>query len=181
MLCIYCQSRPGTTRDHVPSKGLLRKPLPPNLLTVPCCNACNRGYSMDEEYFRLIIVGLLCHSADADQQFDGPLSRSMDRLPGLEDLMFGSLTAASDQVLLDLDYVRVFRIADKIARGLSFAVLGACYPAHEPYSIDFSEVDSPSAVQTFGPDFTYSIGDTDGSRVEFTLYDSVRFEATRHN
>jgi hypothetical protein len=44
------------TRDHVPPRCLFSKPRPHDLITVPCCNNCNRKLSMHDEYFRLAIV-----------------------------------------------------------------------------------------------------------------------------
>lgn len=177
MTCIYCQSQKGTTRDHVPPKELLRKPYPRNLLTVPSCAECNETYSIDEEYFRLTIVGLLCHRSEAESLFDGPLSRSMNRRPSLEDLMFGSLLPHADGVVLDVDYARIYRVGDKIARGLCFAISGLLPPPRPCYSIGFAEVETMSSIQTFGPDFTYAIHDSSARRLEFTLYRSVRFDA----
>ena len=49
--CIYCGSRPETTRDHVPPKSLFAPPRPNNLITVPCCIECRDGQSRDDEYF----------------------------------------------------------------------------------------------------------------------------------
>src|SRR6266699_2241063 len=120
MRCVYCGAEAGDTKDHVPPKCLIRKPYPANLLTVPSCEECNNGSSEDEEYFRLVMVGLLCHTDEAGSLFDGPISRSMDRNSYIEELMFGSLRGADKTVILDLDYPRIFRIAEKIARGLEF-------------------------------------------------------------
>src|SRR6185437_12606539 len=53
--CIYCGEREGTTRDHIPPKGLLPTPRP-ELITVPCCETCRRGQSLDDEYFVRTIV-----------------------------------------------------------------------------------------------------------------------------
>ena len=54
-LCCYCGLEIGTTRDHVPSKILLDKPYPENLMTVPCCKDCNNSFSADEEYVAALI------------------------------------------------------------------------------------------------------------------------------
>lgn len=54
-LCCYCGLEIGTTRDHVPSKVLLDKPYPENLMTVPCCKGCNNSFSADEEYVAALI------------------------------------------------------------------------------------------------------------------------------
>jgi hypothetical protein len=39
----------------VPSRILLDKPFPENLPVVPCCDKCNQGFSLDEEYFACAI------------------------------------------------------------------------------------------------------------------------------
>ena len=177
MICIYCQIDEATTHDHVPPKQLLRKPYPTNLLTVPSCEKCNNGYSTDEEYFRLIIIGLLCHTPEAEMLFDGPLSRSMNRRPNLEDLMFDALSPEEGGVALHINDHRIHRVADKIAKGLRFAAKGLLTPPHISYSIQFGEIDEQSSTQTSGRDFTYTILDERALCIEFTIYQSVRFRA----
>jgi len=49
-ICTYCGERIGTTRDHVPPKGLFVRPRP-KLVTVPCCEQCRDSQSLDDEYF----------------------------------------------------------------------------------------------------------------------------------
>ena len=49
-ICTYCGLHPGTTRDHVPPKGLFARPRP-KLVTVPCCEACRKTQPLDDEYF----------------------------------------------------------------------------------------------------------------------------------
>lgn len=41
--------------------------------------------------------------------------------------MFGSLRPADTAVMLDVEYPRIFRIAEKIARGLEFVTAGVAY------------------------------------------------------
>ena len=56
--CIQCRAGIGevdTSRDHVPSKALLRKPYPDNLPVVNICVECNNGFSEDEEYLHLFL------------------------------------------------------------------------------------------------------------------------------
>ena len=175
MVCVYCGAEAGDTKDHVPPKCLIRKPYPANLLTVPSCVACNGDSSKDEEYFRLMIVGLMCHTAEAELLFDGPMSRSMDRNAKIEELMFGSLRATGTAVILDLDYPRIFRIAEKIARGLEFATVGVSYPLEQRFDFEFGEVEGGSGEATHPPDFTYRRLTDGSSGWEFTLFDSVRF------
>lgn len=43
------------TRDHIPPKGLFPNPRPPNLITVPCCYACNQAFHTQDEKLRLFV------------------------------------------------------------------------------------------------------------------------------
>jgi len=174
MTCVYCGANENVTLDHVPPRCLIRKPYPANLLTVPACALCNNAYSRDEEYFRLVIVGLLCHTQESESLFDGPIARSMNRNPGMEDLMFGSIAATSGAVLLDIEYARVYRIAEKIARGLEYISSRVPYPPNQRFNVEFVEVESGSEQTAFAPDFTYCRS-SDLCGWEFTLFDSVRF------
>jgi hypothetical protein len=49
-VCIYCQTRPATTVDHAPPKGLFAEPRPSNLITVPACDDCNKGFEKNDDY-----------------------------------------------------------------------------------------------------------------------------------
>jgi hypothetical protein len=53
--CAYCGKTKKVTGDHIPPKLLIERPLPPNLLTVPACEDCNRGFMADDEYTRMIL------------------------------------------------------------------------------------------------------------------------------
>jgi hypothetical protein len=53
--CVYCGVAPGTTQDHVPPKGLFPQPRP-DLIKVPCCEACRSTQSLDDEYFKNMLV-----------------------------------------------------------------------------------------------------------------------------
>jgi len=52
--CIYCGAV-KTSKDHAPPKSLLEKPYPPNLSTLPSCDACNNGYADAERYVRDVV------------------------------------------------------------------------------------------------------------------------------
>lgn len=51
-ICVYCARPSVVTYEHVPPQNLFGKPLPPDLITVPCCWNCNNGGSKDDEYLR---------------------------------------------------------------------------------------------------------------------------------
>lgn len=176
MKCVYCGSGTDLTKEHVPPKSLLRKNFPAGLRKVSACWTCNNGFSKDEEYFRLVIVGLLCHTEAADILFDGPISRSMDRKPILEDRMFGSLQVHESGVVLDIEYHRVFRIAEKIVRGLEVIETGVPYPVGQKFEVEFAEVEGSQSDAACTPDFTYQPIPEPPGGWEFTLYGSVRFE-----
>ena len=52
--CIYCGAIAGT-REHVPSRVFLKKPLPSDLPVLPACQKCNNGFSTDELYTKTYI------------------------------------------------------------------------------------------------------------------------------
>ena len=55
-LCAQCGSSNPTERDHVPPKTLFLEPRPSNLITTPICSSCHLPTSMDDEYFRDMLV-----------------------------------------------------------------------------------------------------------------------------
>ena len=80
--CVYCGGS-EETRDHLPSRILLEKPYPDNLPAVPACQACNGGFSLDEEYLACVLECVLARSAHA-QDFERPqVARVLERKPFL--------------------------------------------------------------------------------------------------
>ncbi|MBE2224004.1 MAG: hypothetical protein IAF02_20870 [Anaerolineae bacterium] len=118
--CIYC-GRLADTREHVPSKSLLEKPFPINLWTVKACNTCNRGYSLDEEYF-LVLLSRIGTSDSLIQkcQEGGRVARALARSPNFEKRILDALKYDSviDMVRIEPESERIFRILQKIAIGI---------------------------------------------------------------
>jgi len=54
--CVYCGRVGAMTRDHIPPQNLFPSPRPTNLITVPSCQECNKGFDLDDEYFRLAVT-----------------------------------------------------------------------------------------------------------------------------
>ena len=80
--CVHCGAGIGeveTSKDHVPSKGLLRKPRPAHPPVVGICTACNKGFSADEEYLFLFLNCVLAGSTDPDSQIDPRAMRALRR------------------------------------------------------------------------------------------------------
>lgn len=64
LLCPYCAEAEPTTKDHLPPKGIFPTPRPSDLITVPCCAACNNAASIYDERFK---VFLSLHIGDAKE------------------------------------------------------------------------------------------------------------------
>lgn len=47
--------RIGDTDDHVPPRSLFPRPRPSNLVKVPACRECNKGFSDDDDMFALFV------------------------------------------------------------------------------------------------------------------------------
>lgn len=70
-----------------------------------------------------MVVGLFCHTVEADEQFDGPISRSFDERPNLEDRMFTAIGVENGLPFVQLDQERIHRVVEKIVKGLLFLEL----------------------------------------------------------
>lgn len=69
--CIHCGGWIGglaKSRDHVPTKALLREPFPTNVPVVQVCKSCNEGFSRDEEYLAAFLGCVLSGSTQPEAQ-----------------------------------------------------------------------------------------------------------------
>jgi HNH endonuclease len=55
-ICAYCGRKRNLTDDHVPPRSWLGQPSPPNLITVPACYECNRGFQKNDDYTRTVVA-----------------------------------------------------------------------------------------------------------------------------
>ena len=118
-MCIYCGA-PAATRDHVPPRCLLEKPLPPDLMTVPSCPDCNTAFSHDEQYLQIVLaqIGFEPHLM-AKVEKGGVVDRALSRAPGLDERIVQSLDVAPNgRVWFKPERERILTIARKIAFGL---------------------------------------------------------------
>jgi hypothetical protein len=186
--CIYCGVNEACSVDHFPPKLALRKPYPPNLTTLPACQTCNNGFSKDEEYYRMIVFGLFCFSNLAEEIFDGPMTRSFERRPHLQDKMFGSIGRDGDQPYVMADHGRLERIILKMAIGLHF--LGSGFrPSlqswinpkfyHSEPVPNNSRLSDIHFEDSFAPDFRYKFWmrpeNNRYSLCQFTHFDEVHW------
>ena len=146
--CIHCgvglDSR-NATKDHVPSKCLLDRPLPDNPPAVTICAECNESFSRDEEYLCVLLAAVISGDANPDPSVFPSAAASIKHSSGLRERitraqrhqlpLFGEA-----EILWEAELDRVNRVIVKNARGhalheLSEPVAGlpsriACQPVN---------------------------------------------------
>ena len=113
--CVYCG---GTTesRDHVPSRVLLDEPYPENLPVVPACEVCNRGYSLDEQYFACLAKCARTGSIEAVQR--PKIVRILRENPALaERISLARSISGEKDVSFSVELARARSVVLKLARG----------------------------------------------------------------
>ena len=123
--CIQCGAwidEIDTSKDHVPSKVLLRRPHPENLPVVAICTACNNGFSADEEYLALFLRCVLVGSTNPKRHTDDRIARALRRHTKLRERIerskVESPTVDGDtRIVWTPEAERVERIVVKNARG----------------------------------------------------------------
>jgi hypothetical protein len=134
-VCVYCGESKETTRDHVISNNLFPDSYKKkNVITVPSCKKCNKGFSLDEEYFRLFVCPAgLERSQYADELFFSKLKRCVQRRPQIISKMLNQMDLidlytksgvyigkkARIQVAEE-DWIRYCNVLDKYIKGLFF-------------------------------------------------------------
>jgi len=119
--CLYC-GKNAETKDHAPSKNLLEKPFPNNLLTIACCEKCNKSFSLDEEYFLNVLVEVSDNpTLLAKKQNGGSVLKARDRSIGLKQRIKNSLIQAEDgRIYFKSENDRIKRVIEKNAFGLYY-------------------------------------------------------------
>lgn len=127
-----------TTLDHIPPRNLFLA-LPPNVIKVQSCKACNQGSSKDDEYFRLIATDSdLANQPDA-KFASVAVARSLEREEAAgwresvrQSCQTGLLETGSGVVVpktfFGIDISRLEQSATKIIRGIYYHVAGAPVP-----------------------------------------------------
>ena len=119
--CPFC-GRNADSRDHIPSKNLLEKPFPVNLLTIPLCQKCNSSFSLDEEYFLNVLVEI-CDNPTllSKKKKGGSIYKARERSKGLKKRIEDSLIKAEDgKIYFKSETNRIKRVIEKNAFGLYF-------------------------------------------------------------
>ena len=136
--CVHCGSvlaRSDVNRDHVPSKTLLDRPLPPHVPQVEVCAACNSGFSKDEEYLSVFLSCVLAGSAAPEAQHNASIGRALARRPSLRARLEAAASTVEDGTIFwRPEWERVNRVILKNARG------------HAAYEIGEPMLDEPEYV-----------------------------------
>jgi len=113
--CIHCGAD-TETRDHCPSRVLLDEPYPENLPIVPACASCNRGFSLDEQYFACLVECARTGSAEAVQR--PKIRRILQKSPALAARLAQARRVTADgEVSFPLEEERIKTVILKLARG----------------------------------------------------------------
>jgi len=149
--CVYCGGLPDT-RDHVPSRVLLDEPFPENLPVANCCEACNAGFSLDEQYLACFIDCVISGSTSPDDVERAKVARILTETPSIAARIAASETKSPDgQQIWQPEVDRVHNVILKLARGHAAYELSVLEQLDEPQSISAVPVVTldPNAVEQF--------------------------------
>lgn len=130
--CMHCGNSISYARknwDHVPTKGLLNRPLPPHIPQVEVCISCNSSFSLDEEYFVVFLSCVLSGSTSPDAQVDPRMQRALARNPALEARLESAKQRSTDlfgeeKIIWQPEFGRISKVVVKNARGHAFYEYG---------------------------------------------------------
>jgi len=136
-ICAYCGTPRPETRDHIPPQNLFPAGAG-NRLTVPCCEKCRQGQSMDDEYFRAALLTAEelegCPEADEVRRtvvrsFMRPMGKRFARriVSAFEevDILTPGGFWLGRQPALRLERNRIARFSQRVIRALYFLEHGA--------------------------------------------------------
>jgi len=131
--CVYCGTKPGSTNDHVPPDQMFPDPKPSNLITVPACDECNKGFQKDEDYFRGLfgLFGVIGAPIEREApDFWDKVGRGLERSPALKRTIANSLRSGTmvnpggeevgRWIEVEDNWHRVAALIAKCVRGLYF-------------------------------------------------------------
>lgn len=116
--CTYCGRPSAETRDHVPARVFLDRPLPENLPVVPCCPRCNNRKSVHEQYLACLIDCVVTGSAEPCEQKRPTVKATLERSSGLRaDLASRMKSDESGTAVMQVPLRRTRHILKLLAMG----------------------------------------------------------------
>lgn len=132
--CVYCGGPPDT-RDHIPSRILLDEPFPDNLPVADCCETCNTGFSLDEQYLACFIDCVIAGSASPSNVARPKISRILSETPALASRICRTKAEGlAGQKVWEPEIDRVKNVSLKLARG------------HVAYELSLLQIDEPLCI-----------------------------------
>lgn len=163
-VCVYCGVEGARSQDHVPPRNLYATPKPPKGAPwVRACEKCNAGFSLDDEYFRDVILKhhVVSDLPAAQRQVDKMLSaigkpeKRAYAVATLESFRAVDVIGKDGQYLgkqpaLRVNNHRFGRVAERIACGLSL------WEGHSPGEPDAVVAVhwTPQDIEAAGPTIT---------------------------
>ena len=133
-VCVYCGKAPST-RDHIPSRVLLDEPFPDNLPVADCCETCNDGFSLDEQYLACFIDCVIAGSTLPSDVARPKVSRILAETPALASRICRTKTEElAGQKVWEPEIDRVKNVILKLARG------------HVAYELSLLQIDEPLCI-----------------------------------
>lgn len=181
MQCVYCHGE-ATTEDHVVAEGFFDQAPPGGYIKVPACYSCNNGYSRDEEYLLVVVLGeATVRSATANRVLDR-LSAANEsgrrRRTGLARALLARIRPVEFHTpagiylgtahASPLDVLRVNRVLTKIVRGLFFKQFGRILPQDARVYVEIKpepQMLASPVIQSALRQSPVSLGDVFGYRV----------------
>ncbi len=163
------------TRDHVPPQGFIPKPRPANLITLPCCRACQDEYQRDEDEFRNNLGALAPASVNAAARVTWETAkRAFKRGPGVTKDFVSRLQrvavpradgSTEDRLALAFDAAQTRRVIHKVGCGLLYHHLRQRPRADQPLEVEWDThldaaeyqpmIDASHYRDSFGRAFAY--------------------------
>jgi hypothetical protein len=160
-LCYICVKAIPTgegDREDVVPKGLFNPEDRQNLIKFPAHRRCNRSLSKDDEYFRLCMTAAASHDAKAKKLWRGPVMRGFHRpesqrfktsvlkkvIP-VDIRSEAGLYLGTGEAMLQ-DAQRIYKVVNRIVRGLYVHRTGEILPADWPISSDLM---NPAKLRPF--------------------------------
>jgi len=133
-VCVYCGGPPDTC-DHIPSRVLLDEPFPDNLPVAECCETCNTGFSLDEQYLACFIDCVIAGSTLPSDVARPKVKRILAETPALTSrIAVSEIKGLFDQQIWEPEIDRIHNVFLKLARG------------HVAYELSLLRIDEPLRI-----------------------------------
>lgn len=132
-ICAYCGKERRITDDHIPPQCIFPKPRTTDLIRVPCCEPCRKGWSKDDEEFRRFVWS--AEGAEGHPSFEKATDKVISSIkkPEAKNYRNRVLSSIEDievysesgifigiQPGMKLEWIRIEGVLKRIVRGLFF-------------------------------------------------------------